>query len=138
MSSEEKLQRAVCQFCSRPDDSVQVVCEAKCLLCSRCQTIPGIKKLLVENTIFLEKDDSWRQRNEEGLNKIINSSAIIAESGTCPICYAPMSQNILSLLEGYYESIKAQSEDLNQGKSSLEAKMEEYSPLIPNFLKRFR
>lgn len=140
--SEEKVQRAVCQFCSKPDDSVQVVCEAKCLLCSKCQTIPGIKKLLVENTKFHEKDESARQRNvEEGMNKNINSflnGPVVAESGNCPICYAPISQSMLTILETYYESIKTQAEDQIQGKSSLEAKMEEFSPLIPNFLKRFR
>lgn len=50
---EMSRSQASCQFCSRPDDSIQVLCESRCLLCSRCQNVPVIRRLLIDHTEFI-------------------------------------------------------------------------------------
>lgn len=126
--AQQQIQhRAVCQFCSKPDDSIQVVCEARCLLCSRCQLIPGIRRLLVENTVFQE--DTVTSTGK------VNGNAI---SGNCPICFSPLAASMMSIIQSYRDALKAQTEDQLLGKSTIERKLEELCLTIPNFLKKFK
>jgi hypothetical protein len=110
MSQTQRQQQAVCQFCSHPDDSVQVVCESRCLLCSRCQVNPGIRKLLVENTNF---SDTVKMRSEE-LPKLPTSSgasSCAATSGLCPICQSPFSSSMLVIIQSYRDALRTGLED---------------------------
>eukprot|EP01031_Cornospumella_fuschlensis_P036671 gene36671-44487_t len=49
-----------------------------------------------------------------------------------------MSASMLAMIQTYWDSMKAQIEDESAGKSSANITLEEISPLIPAFLKRFR
>ena len=40
-------QGASCSFCSKIDDAIHVICEARCLICSNCQRSSRIKLLLL-------------------------------------------------------------------------------------------
>lgn len=106
------LQQAACQFCSRPDDSVQVLCESRCLVCAKCQSSPGIRRLLVENSKFRDDSTTKQFRNEE-LAKLQNNAGVAcsAISGTCPICLAPIAQSMLLIIETYRDALKTQAED---------------------------
>lgn len=152
---------AACHFCSLPDDSIQVICEARCLLCSRCQIVPVIRKLLVDNTEFSTviqtAGSSFNAANFVGAT-ILGSQSLFAENvnigssspshgpavvmhairGTCPLCESALSASMLSLIQTYWEGFKVQVEDEMAGKSSPLIELEEISPLLPAFLKRFR
>lgn len=39
---------ANCSFCSHIDDSIYVICEGRCLICSHCQRAVGIQQLLIK------------------------------------------------------------------------------------------
>jgi hypothetical protein len=41
--------QAICYFCSKPDDSIQVICASRCLICSKCQLVPTIRKLHLDH-----------------------------------------------------------------------------------------
>ena len=107
--------QALCSFCSKPDDSIQVVCEARCLLCSRCQIVPAIRKLLIDNTEFSTERNLWsaepRHFNESPAKKgevqFESSSKIaVAISGSCPLCYSAMSASMLLMVQSYKEATK--------------------------------
>ena len=44
---------ACCRFCGKADmKSIQVICEGKCLVCSRCQLIGSIRSLFIDHSFF--------------------------------------------------------------------------------------
>ena len=47
-SSKPSMSLAKCNVCSRYDRNISVVCESRCLICSRCQGNPVIKTLFVD------------------------------------------------------------------------------------------
>lgn len=102
----ESSARAVCNFCSRSDNSIQVICEAKCLLCSRCQIVPGIRKLLIEHSSITDL-----YITPENLFCVPINSATLTRKGFCPICEHPMSPSMLVLIEMFKESMRGANED---------------------------
>lgn len=140
--------QAVCYFCSKPDDSIQVVCETRCLICSRCQLSPVMRKLFIDSldaasSSFFGTDDSNFQTLPTSptlrATSSPNSAAMLASmSGSCPICCMNLSVGMLRLIQGYKEALRHQSEDESSGKSPPSFELEEISPLIPNFLRRFK
>ncbi|RYH20852.1 hypothetical protein EON65_22290 [archaeon] len=67
-----------------------------------------------------------------------NIPQLYAVKGICPLCESTMSASMLAMIQTYWDSMKAQIEDEIGGKSSASITLEEISPLIPTFLKRFR
>lgn len=60
-----------CKFCSRPDEkAIAIVCKSNCLICSRCQLVTGIRKLLLDQS------------------ESVMVNGIAQERGYCPICDA--------------------------------------------------
>jgi hypothetical protein len=43
--------QATCKFCDCKDDTIQVICENRCLICSRCELAPTVRKLLADHTM---------------------------------------------------------------------------------------
>lgn len=139
-----KQNQACCQYCSKPDDSskkcyliliydlifvrckflVQVVCESRCLLCSRCQLVPGIRRLLVDNTVF--SDDPSLDRNASGDFSLtedspkrsnlpstagLNGAQVTALRGSCPLCASPIAVSMLAMIQTYREAFRIQAEE---------------------------
>lgn len=109
---------ATCQFCSKPDDSIQVICESRCLICSRCQLVPVIRKLLIDHTEFSAPGGLGitniinSQEDHNASNKInSNTASCSAIRGTCPICTGSISSNMLFLIQGFYDSLMNEDED---------------------------
>lgn len=95
--------KASCQFCSKPDDSIQVVCESRCLLCSRCQFVPAIRRLLLDHTIFQTSPSlSEESIRRTSANPSLPSGPTVA-SGKCPICLSSLSPSMLALIETFQE-----------------------------------
>jgi hypothetical protein len=103
---------AICNFCSKPDNDVQVVCESRCLLCSRCQLVPAIRKLLVDHTAYNTEttnssiegkltDESPRKKGD-----VPSSKVAIAVSGHCPLCDAVYSASMLLMVQSYREAMR--------------------------------
>ncbi len=125
--------QASCQFCSKPDDSIQVVCESRCLLCSKCQLVPAIRKLLIDHTLFSDDPSIQGCQTEKGApepkifddaphrpstttgNNIqgggVSSTVALALKGHCPICSATMSLSMLLMIQSYREAFKVLNED---------------------------
>lgn len=125
--------QASCQFCSKPDDSIQVVCESRCLLCSKCQLVPAIRKLLIDHTLFSDDPSIQGSQTEKGAiepkifddapyrpstttgNNIqgggVSSTVALALKGHCPICSAAMSLSMLLMIQSYREAFKVLNED---------------------------
>lgn len=124
---------AACHFCSLPDDSIQVICDARCLLCSRCQIVPTIRKLLVDHTEFsptLQNGSNTALSNFFTGSTILGSASLYVDNvsipqsplhgptmtmhavrGNCPLCESPMSASMLALIQTYWEAFKAQVDD---------------------------
>lgn len=117
--------QATCRFCSKPDDSVQVLCESRCLICSRCQLVPVIRKLLIDhaefgpitgnssNNISSPSDEPYRANTSSVFqaNSSLFSNGIpttIALKGDCPICSSIVSPSMLLLITSYRETFKNQ------------------------------
>ncbi len=106
---------ATCQFCSKPDDSIQVICESRCLICSRCQLVPVIRKLLIDHTEFSSPSSNSAQNASDNKNTSSfnsNNQSCSAIRGTCPICTGTISSNMLYLIQGFYDSLKADDEEI--------------------------
>jgi hypothetical protein len=94
------MSQATCKFCALSDDTIQVICEARCLICSRCQQVPILRKLLIDHTMAIDVSSTATQPAKTYLK------------GFCPVCEASMSTTMLSLISTYKELYKA-SEDTN-------------------------
>lgn len=109
--------QATCQFCSKPDNSVQVVCESRCLLCSRCQLVPLIRKLLIEHTDFISNssysvNNATDERPGTGSNAMKEHNiAYFATKGICPICNSAISTSMLSIVQDFKEAQRLQLEE---------------------------
>lgn len=68
------MSAANCSFCSRPNDSIQVLCDSRCLLCARCQQSRAVRSLLINCN---EADKC------------------------CPICSGPMAPNMIKTIDGF-------------------------------------
>jgi hypothetical protein len=86
------MSQATCKFCSFSDDTIQVICEARCLICSRCQQIPILRKLLIDHTMNVEIPATATQPARSQLK------------GFCPVCEASMSTTMVTLISIYKES----------------------------------
>jgi hypothetical protein len=115
---------ASCQFCSRPDDSIQILCESRCLICSRCQVKPIIRKLLLDHCDF----SSQTSQNQQPTGQPNGSSVMVqgvnddsypqkannpftSMCGTCPICSAPVSVNMLFFIQTLRENFKPDEDE---------------------------
>lgn len=115
---------ATCQFCSKPDDSIQVICDSRCLICSRCQLVPVIRKLLIDHTEFSSangtntaptSDDHSNGNNNQNNSRVLashGSSSSSAIRGTCPICSGAISSNMLFLIQGFFDSLKNDDDEM--------------------------
>ena len=114
---------AICAFCSKYALSVQVICEGKCLICSKCQVVPSIRKLFID-TYF----SASLENNSLGNSFLNNSSFVNNESslldvstkggggasgarGGCPICSSTLARNMVQTIMIYNKQSK-QTEDL--------------------------
>ena len=68
------MSAANCSFCSRPNDSIQVLCDSRCLLCARCQQSKAVCTLLI----------NCNESNKR-----------------CPICSGPMAPNMIKIIDGF-------------------------------------
>lgn len=94
------IHEAICKLCGCPDDSVYVICIKQCILCSRCQQNPVIRKMLIDCTIPM---DTSHKSNWHLL------------TGTCPICSSTMSDPMLASIIKFKEifnNITKSSNDL--------------------------
>ena len=82
--------KAACKLCCCLDDTVLVICTKQCILCSRCQLNPVIRKMLIECTIPM---DTSIRANWHKL------------TGTCPICSSRMTDPMLSAIIKYREAM---------------------------------
>lgn len=72
---------AFCSICSKGGREVQVLCEGRCLICSKCEQSPAIKKLMMEC-----------------VEKGADTTEVTAR---CPICELPVSRSMLqTFLDG--------------------------------------
>ena len=88
------MAQATCKFCSFADDTIQVICESRCLICSRCQQVPILRKLLIDHTIAIDVAATLTQPARTYLK------------GFCPVCESAMSATMLSLISTYKEVYK--------------------------------
>ena len=91
-------QVAKCQFCSRTDNSIQVLCESRCLICSRCQLIPGIRQLLIE-CVCVDMEASKNEQHKP------------TYKGSCPICQCPLSFSMIQVINKFSGDGKKSSDD---------------------------
>eukprot|EP00981_Chlorochromonas_danica_P008606 scaffold2237_cov175-Ochromonas_danica.AAC.28 len=117
---------AACHFCSLPDDSIQNGSNTALSNFFTGSTILGSASLYLDHV-------SIPQSPLHGPTMTMH-----AVRGNCPLCESPMSASMLALIQNYWEAFKTQVEDEAGGKSSAIIELEELSPLIPNFIKRFR
>jgi hypothetical protein len=89
------MSQATCKFCALTDDTIQVMCESRCLICSRCQQVPILKKLLIEHTMAIDVSSTATQPARTYLK------------GFCPVCESSMSATMLSVISTYKELYKA-------------------------------
>eukprot|EP01041_Mallomonas_annulata_P002131 gene2131-4158_t len=92
------ISQAECSFCSRPDKSIQVICEGRCLICTRCQQSSVIRKLLADSIVGVAN---------------ISLKTIIRQKqhhlvGICPICELPMAPNMMTTVIQFREQIESQ------------------------------
>lgn len=109
---------ATCQFCSRPDDSIQVLCESRCLICSRCQLVPVVRKLLIDHCEFTQSGSQPAALNASSQNddhRLHAASSATCTRGTCPICSGSISQNMLYLIQSYYDSLNTEDDEMLVG-----------------------
>ena len=92
------MSQATCKFCALSDDTIQVICESRCLICSRCQQVPTLRKLLIEHTVAMDVASTATNQARTYLK------------GFCPVCEASMSSTMLSLISTYKELYKANEE----------------------------
>lgn len=119
---------ATCRFCGCTDDSIQVICESRCLICSRCQQVPAIRKLLVDHTIAIDVNPSTASQVTQTYLK-----------GFCPVCECPMSSTMLSLISTFKELYRTMADDNKRmGRLVTGMELEEFSTAIAGFLKRYR
>lgn len=114
---------AICAFCSKYALSVQVICEGKCLICSKCQAVPTIRKLFID-TYF-----STSLSNDSLNNSLLNNSSFVNNEnslldistkggggasgvrGGCPICSSTLARNMVQTILQYNKQSKS-TEDL--------------------------
>eukprot|EP01038_Epipyxis_sp_PR26KG_P006647 gene6647-9123_t len=127
---------AVCAFCSRSDTSIQVICEARCLICSRCQLMPGIRKLLLDYSqiISLSNNNITTITSNNG----VQYQKIVAKCGSCPICEQPMAHNMLQLIKSFRDGGESGQEENFQSYSKELLEFDEPNTAISSFLKKFR
>ena len=94
------MSQATCIFCALTDDTIQVICESRCLICSRCQQIPTLRKLLIEHTMAIDVSSTATQPARTYLK------------GFCPVCESAMSTTMLTLISTYKELYKAGGDDI--------------------------
>ena len=87
-----------CNFCSRNDTSVQVICESSCLLCSRCQSTSTIRQLLLNFA-----NPSIYDKNSIAASI---SGGPIPSPGCCPICKRPMTRGMFLIMLDFIEIMK--------------------------------
>jgi hypothetical protein len=127
---------AKCQFCSRADNSIQVLCESRCLLCSRCQLIPGIRQLLTECVVIEQVPNA---PNTYGQSKQV-------AKGACPICECPLSYSMIQMIRSFNVTPKGNVNtnigDIDDGsgleRSPYEMVLDEPSTTIVDFNKRYK
>ena len=118
MSKEEPLSLAKCNICSRYSRDISVICERRCLVCSRCQGNPVIKHLFV---------------------------AQATSSATCPLCENPLSRTMLRwcIRDNTADSVSnaslpAVANQAPMGGSRTTNDLDEHKNPLPGFLKRFK
>jgi len=88
------MTQATCKFCALSDDTIQVICESRCLICSRCQQVPILRKLLIDHTMAIDVSSTATQPARTYLK------------GFCPVCESSMSTTMLTLISTYKELYK--------------------------------
>lgn len=111
-----RADEAICGFCSREENSVQVICEGRCLICNRCQHLSSIRKLLYD--------------------VLINANKQISEDSDphkpqCPLCSNPLAPNMIQIIKTFHVKTHPTGRLLGEMDSS-------YSPnILHGFLKKF-
>jgi hypothetical protein len=82
-----RADEAICGFCSREENSVQVICEGRCLICNRCQHLSSIRKLLY---------DVLKNTNQQ------ISEDTDAHKPECPLCSHPLAPNMMQIIKTFY------------------------------------
>ena len=113
---------AICTFCSHSDKTVHVLCDSRCLLCSRCQLNPTIRKLLIDNTnvadlpsavtLNVTKEEVDHKLNVGSIaNPSVTNDKTQSIKGVCPVCKTNLSRNMLMIIFKYHETfLKSASE----------------------------
>jgi len=112
---------ASCSLCSRTDREVQVLCEGRCLICSKCEQSPAIRKLMID---FLSKP-------KRGPNGKLSEK----KYSLCPICEQSLSRSMFQTFKKIDGLQKAIVES-NLKISEMDY-FEQESPFIA-FVKRFK
>ncbi|KAJ1387393.1 hypothetical protein B484DRAFT_409919, partial [Ochromonadaceae sp. CCMP2298] len=97
------MSRATCRFCACPDESIQVICDSRCLICSRCQGVPALRRLLVDHTVAIDITLATSAPNAPQTRTVLK--------GYCPVCVQPMSATMLAQIALYKELYRATAED---------------------------
>ena len=98
---------AKCNICSTMNRNISVVCEARCLICIRCQQTPTIRKLFISSPL------------------------------DCPLCDVPMSRTMVKLVQkfGTLESVMSNNNtfDLDEAPSPYGAFTRRYRSTYPSY-----
>jgi hypothetical protein len=98
------MSRATCRFCACPDDTIQVICDNRCLICSRCQGVPALRRLLIDHTLAVDVTAPIPI-----LSTLQPTRTIL--KGYCPVCAQAMSATMLAQIASYKELYRMVTED---------------------------
>jgi hypothetical protein len=106
---------ATCRFCDCKDDSIQVICENRCLICSRCQLVPTVRKLLMDHTFLVDVLSSAYPLAMGSTPAGLQSPSLASQvrtilKGHCPICESVMCATMLGQIGTFKELYRKEDE----------------------------